>query len=69
MLGGGHHEMYSTFLDIAAHHLQRNDCMYVIVKLERWTREPIDVDSSEDFYEGESLTIFPTMAGLTEILM
>ena len=46
MLGGGHHEMYSTFLDIAAHHLQRNDWMYVIVKLERWTREPIDVDSS-----------------------
>ena len=74
MLGGVHHEgihheMYSIFLDVAAHRLQRNDCMYVIVKLERWTREPIDVDSSEDFYEGESLTIFPTMAGLTEILM
>ena len=51
MLGGVHHkgihhEMYSTFLDVAAHHLQHNDCMYVIVKLKRWMHEPIDVDSS-----------------------
>ena len=51
MLGGIHdkgiqHETYFIFFDMAAHCVQPNHTTYVIVKVDRWTREPLDVDPS-----------------------
>ena len=37
-------ESYYIFLDVGAHNRHSNDCVYVIVKVERSTRAPLDVD-------------------------
>ena len=37
-------ESYYIFLDVGAHNWHSNDCRYVIVKVERGTRAPLDID-------------------------
>ena len=47
MLGGIQLERYYIFLDVEAHLRQLDDCTYVLVKIHRWTREPLNVDSRQ----------------------
>ena len=71
MLACVQQESYCIFLDVGAHNRQSNDCAYVIVRVERVTCTPLDVDHAmviprrEYCCKSESTIFFVTMTSLT----